>query len=231
MSCCPDIHHRCVHGVPLLHAARIAGRLRGATRTIAAKTIVHRLAPTLLACAACAGADPAPAQSLANPTSECLDAGDASLRARLRGAVEADLDWRGQTLECEGMPRPDGAGVRVRFRSRLPDGRALAVLFAAGALAPGETRAGVPVNVTLLVEDAGEVYGTQGSDRCRLDHVEQLEIPSPVPGARRFRIEGRGFCVAPARAPYGSSAVLVNRFDFVGRVDVPPDDDRRASTP
>lgn len=192
---------------------------------------MRRLALTLLAFAASAGADPAPIQPAATSAGGCLDAGDALLRARLRGAIEADLDWHGQALECEGMPRPDGAGVRVRFRSHLPDGRALAVLFAAVELVPGEVRDGVPVNVTLLVEDAGEIYGTQGSDRCRLDHVEQREIPSPASRTRRFRIEGRGFCFVPARAPHGSSAVLVNRFDFVGRVDVPPVEAPGDSTP
>jgi hypothetical protein len=201
------------------------------------KTLLHRLALTLLAFAHTARTDPAPMDAPGPGTAAttaaagCLAAGDAYLRARVRGAIDADLDWRGATLECEGMPRPGGSGVRARFRGQLPDGRTLALLFAAGTLAPGETRDDVPVNVTVLVEDAGLVYGTQGSDKCRLDRVVQQELPSPATGTRRFRIEGRGFCLAPARAPYGSATVLINRFDFVGRVDVQPEQDDGVASP
>lgn len=155
---------------------------------------------------------------------------DAALRARLRGALEGDLDWRGTTLECAGMPRPDGAGVRVRFRGPLPDGRALAVVFAAPALAPGADRDDLPVNVTLIVEDTGMIFGTQGADRCRLDSVRQQPQPHAAGDARRYRIDGRGYCTAPATAIAGGGGVLVNRFDFVGQVDVSPDDDTAPAT-
>lgn len=173
-------------------------------------------------------ADPAPAEPHSSSGAEsmqagCLDTRDAAMRARLRGAIDADIDWRGAALECEGMERP-GSGLRARFRGRLPDGRMLALLFAAPTVAPGATRDGAPVNVTLLVEDSGEIYGTLGTDRCTLDRIVQREVPPPTPGTRRFRVEGRGFCHAPARALHGATVVLVNRFDFVGRVDVRSDE-------
>jgi hypothetical protein len=186
-------------------------------------TLVCRTHPAL--------AEPAGRGAAAPADAGCLATGDASLRARLRGAIDADVDWHGNALECEGMPRPDRAGVRAHFRGRLPDGRMLALLFAATTVAPGETRQDAPVNLTLLVEDTGEIYGTLGGDRCRLDRVVQRELPSPIPGARRFRVEGHGFCHAPARALHGTAVVLVNRFDFVGRVDVRPEDGPAAETP
>ncbi len=149
---------------------------------------------------------------------------DASLRARLRGALDGDLDWRGAALACAGMPRPGGAGVRWRFRGPLPDGRALAVVFAAPTLAPGTDRDDLPVNVTLIIEDSGMIFGTQGTDRCRLDSVRQRRQPRADDGVQRYRIEGRGYCTSPATAIGGSGSVLVNRFDFVGQVDTAADD-------
>lgn len=167
----------------------------------------------------------------ADPTEAgCLSAGDASMRARLRGAIDADVNWQGTAVECEGMARPGGAGLRTRFRGRLPDGRKLGLLFAATTVAPGETREDAPVNVTLLVEDTGEIYGTLGSDRCTLERVVQRELVPPSPAVRRFRVEGHGFCHAPARALHGAATVLVNRFDFVGRIDVQPDDNPSGDT-
>lgn len=186
-----------------------------------------RLSIVLMLYSALASAadDGAPAPSPPPPAADsgCAVA-DASLRARLRGALDGDLDWRGTTLDCAGMIRPDGAGVRVRFRGPLPDGHVLAVVFAAPALAPGADRDDLPVNVTLIVEDTGRIFGTQGADRCRLDSVRQQQQAQAENGTRRFRIEGRGYCTAPAAPIGGGDGVLVNRFDFVGQIDVAPED-------
>ncbi len=31
------------------------------------------------------------------------------------GGVRASIDWDGRTLQCEGLPRPNGEGARLRF--------------------------------------------------------------------------------------------------------------------
>ncbi len=203
------------------------GHLRATCASSEQYVTLKRLAVLLTLITMVFHTGPAPAEPSRRSGAEsmqagCLGTGDAAMRARLRGAIDADIDWRGAALECEGMERP-GSGLRARFRGRLPDGRMLALLFAAPTVAPGESRHDAPVNVTLLVEDSGEIYGTLGSDRCTLDRVVQRELPPPSPGTRRFRVEGHGFCHAPARPLHGTAVVLVNRFDFVGRVDVQPD--------
>jgi hypothetical protein len=43
----------------------------------------------------------------------CLPSGNGYLRARIRGALDLDIDWGNAEIECDGGPRPDGSGVRV----------------------------------------------------------------------------------------------------------------------
>ena len=154
----------------------------------------------------------------AGASAECLSDGSGYLVARVRGDIDADLEWRGPALECSGMPRPDGRGLRVHFSGTLPDGRPLAFLFAPPRLAEGEDARAVPVNVTLLQED--RIYGTRGEDRCLLDEVTQEPLRQ-AGGDREWAVEARGFCTEPARALGDGRGVLLTRFDFRGRVSYP----------
>ena len=151
----------------------------------------------------------------------CLPDASGYLTARLRGDIELDLDWRQPLLECTGMPRPDGRGVRLRFSATLPDGGTLAFLFAPPELAAGEDARAVPVNVTVLQESTGLIYGTRGDGRCLLDEVTQRPLAGPDDGQHSWVVEARGFCTEPARALDDSGSVLLTRFDFRGRVDLP----------
>lgn len=159
----------------------------------------------------------APAAAEASPALRCLPARDGFVTMRLRGSIEQDVHWTEPALECTGMSRPDGKGLRLRFAGSLAGGE-LAVVFAAQELAPGVTARGVPVNVT-LIDGAGEhIYGTQGDDRCSFDEIEQSPIFDPAVPAHSYRVSARGFCVAPARAIDGDGSVLLTRFDFAGLV-------------
>ncbi len=159
----------------------------------------------------------------ASPALRCLPAHDGFLTMRLRGSIEEDVHWTEPALECTGMPRPDGRGLRVRFAGSLAGGE-FAVVFAAPDLAVGASGRGVPVNVTLL-DGAGErIYGTQGEGRCQFDEVEQQPLGDGAFRTRRFRISARGFCVAPARALDGEGSVLLTRFDFAGLIALGEDE-------
>lgn len=147
----------------------------------------------------------------------CLEDGSGFLTARLRGEIDADLDWHGPALTCTGMSRPDGQGMRLRFSGSLPDGSTLAIVFAPPRLAEGENARAVPVNVTVLHEASGRIYGTRGEKRCTLDEVTQRLLSGPRAGARLWEVQARGFCTEPARALDDSGSVLVSRFDFRGQ--------------
>jgi len=141
----------------------------------------------------------------------------AFLRARLSGTVNRDIHWSAADMQCEGMSRPDDAGIRLSFASRDPS-RRLVLVFGVPALKEGASGKAVPVNVTIIRN--GRLYGTRGADKCLLDTVTQHRL-SPEAGARRWRVSARGFCLDPARvvsAATGDSAILLATFDFVGVV-------------
>ena len=153
----------------------------------------------------------------ATETGHCLPGDAGFLTMRLRGSIEAEIDWRGADLECAGMARPDGRGLRLHFAGKR-EGGDLAILFAAPELGMGVSAKGVPVNVTVL-DGAGErIYGTQGDSRCFFDEVEQEALTDTGLPLHSYRVEARGFCTVPARALDGDGAVLLTRFDFAGLV-------------
>jgi len=151
------------------------------------------------------------------PGDRCLPGEAGFLSMRLRGSIEAEIDWREPDLDCTGMSRPDGRGLRLRFAGRR-DGGELGVVFAAPELAMGASARGVPVNVTLLDGGGQRIYGTQGDRLCVFDEVEQQAIEGEGLAPRSYRVTARGFCTAPARAIDGDGAVLLTRFDFAGLV-------------
>ena len=149
---------------------------------------------------------------------------DAFLEARLAGALDADLRWEAADMQCDGMRRPDGKGLRVTFTGAVGPTR-LTLVFGAPRLAEGASARAVPVNVT-LIREGGAVYGTRGEDKCLLDDVRQQPLPPQAGdhGQHRWSIEAHGFCLEPARAVGdGGDAILVARFDFRGQLAWEPD--------
>lgn len=162
------------------------------------------------------GAGPGGAADL-TPSIRCLPARDGFIKMRLRGSIDEEVDWSEPALQCTGMSRPDGKGLRLRFAGARSGGE-LAVVFAAPELGIGASGRGVPVNVTVLDSAGGRIYGTQGDSRCSFDEIEQQPLADTALPPRSFRVSARGFCVAPARAIDGDGAVLLTRFDFAGLV-------------
>jgi hypothetical protein len=143
---------------------------------------------------------------------------------RLRGSIDTEVHWREPDLECTGMARPDGRGLRLRFAGLRPGDGALAIVFAAPDLGMGVAARSVPVNVTLIDEAGERIYGTQGDSRCMLDSVEQRPLTDATLPPHTFQVSARGFCTVPARAVDGDGSVLLTRFDFAGLVTFPADD-------
>ena len=163
------------------------------------------------------------AGAAATPAAKCLPAGDGYLRARLSGAVSAELNWGNDGTECTGAVRPTDGGIRMRF-SR-PDGQGrLVLVFGIAKLQEGKSARNLPVNVTLIREGAGEFFSTQGDDKCTLDRVTQDAIVGIPHRSRSYRVTARGFCTEPARAVRGKGAILLSRFDYSGRVDFESED-------
>ncbi|MEJ0007166.1 MAG: hypothetical protein WDM77_12580 [Steroidobacteraceae bacterium] len=147
----------------------------------------------------------------------CLTDGSGYLRARIRGALSMDLDWKDARLQCSGEARPDGSGLRMTFAGLGPGGRSMRLVFGVGLAREGKAARELPTNLTVLL-DGGRVFATRGDDKCTMDQLTQRPLPRKG-AARAWRIEGHGFCVAPANALGGKGRILISRFDFVGRIE------------
>src|SRR5690606_2089732 len=96
------------------------------------------------------------------------------MRARLTGALRAELNWGNDGTECTGAVRPTDGGIRMRFSHALEDQPGTLVLvFGIAGLREGVSARTLPVNVTVIREGAGEFYSTRGDDKCMLDEVRQ----------------------------------------------------------
>lgn len=171
-----------------------------------------------------------PTVSLSGP---CLRSGKAYLKARIRGAIRLDIDFRGSKLACEGGPRFDGSGIRLGFEGRVqPGGRRVRMVFGIGGAKQGRPGRELPTNLTVIFEGEKLLFATQGQGNCTVDRLTQEPLgPTrdppgrhPATGtetkqARSYRIVAHGFCIAPANDLSGRRRILVSTFDFAGRAD------------
>ncbi len=176
------------------------------------------LALALALPAACTAANDAPPP--ATPAG-CLASSDGYLRARLRGALDLDLDWRNGEMECTGGVRPDGSGLRVSIAGPLREGgRRLRFVFGIVGASEGADAHQRPTNLTVIFEGEQRLFATQGDDKCTVDALTQQRT-GPLGGpAHSWRIEAHGFCIGPAATLAGDARLLVTRFDFAGRIDL-----------
>jgi hypothetical protein len=160
----------------------------------------------------------------------CFLSADGYLRARLRGALDMDLDWKNADMECAGGPRPSGNGVRVSIGGPLRgDGRRIRLVFGIGGVAEGASGAALRTNVTLLFEGEQRVFATQGDDKCTVDTLTQQRVENLGASRAIYRVEARGFCLGPATSLTRGERLFLTSFDFAGRVEF-GDDDRHAIT-
>ncbi|MEY4761730.1 MAG: hypothetical protein RLZZ200_1586 [Pseudomonadota bacterium] len=167
--------------------------------------------------AACGPAQEPPASAGLSGPAACVPGGQGFLRARLRGAIDADLDWRAAQMTCEGGPRPDGSGLRLVLAGPLPGSdRILKLVFGIDTRSTDDSESNAATNLTLIVEGGQQLFATLGNDKCTTDRLQR----TAAPGATRRQVEVRGFCTGPAATVDGSGRVLVERFDFLSSYSV-----------
>jgi hypothetical protein len=165
------------------------------------------------------------------PQSGCFAAGNGYLRARLRGALTLDLDWKDAAMQCEGGPRPSGNGLRVSIGGPLRgDGRRIRFVFGIAGVGEGASGKALKTNVTMLFEGEKRLFATQGDDKCTVDALTQQRVETLGPGRAIYRVVARGFCIGPATNLARTERVVLTRFDFAGRVEF-MDDDRQHAKP
>ena len=196
--------------------------------------MLHR-AITAAACAAVlsfAHVAPAagPANARADPAGGCLAVGGGYLRARIRGAIDLDLNWTNAEMQCEGGPRPPGKnnernGVRVSIGGPLrTGGHRIRLVFGIAGVDEGRGGQALRTNVTLLMEGEKRIFATQGDDKCTVDSLAQERVETLGPGVAVYRVVARGFCIGPATSLSREERVVLTSFDFAGRVEFSDDD-------
>jgi hypothetical protein len=164
----------------------------------------------------------------------CFDSGDGYLRARMRGALDLDLDWKNEQMECEGGPRPSGNGVRVSIGGPARgEGRRIRMVFGIAGVSEGTGGETLRTNVTILFEGESRVFATKGDDKCTVDKLTQQRVEPLGTDRAIYRVEARGFCLGPATSLSSGERVLLTSFDFAGRVEFGDDDrhDLKPKTP
>ncbi len=147
----------------------------------------------------------------------CLPTGNGYLRARIRGAMNLDVNWHDAEMQCEGGPRPDGSGLRVAFAGpRHADGRRLRLVFGVDSAREGHSGHELPTNLTVIFEGEDRLFATRGDDHCTVDELRQERVGALSGGVRSWRIVARGFCIAPASTLSSDARILVSSFDFAG---------------
>jgi hypothetical protein len=180
---------------------------------------MRRLRLTLLCACSLVTAPPGAAIADASPAAAqgCLPAGNGYLRARIRGAMNLDLDWHNAEIECDGGPRPDGSGLRMSFAGpRHADGRRLRLVFGVGSVHEGRPGRALPTNLTVIFEGEQRLFATRGEDHCTVDELKQERLGALGGPLRSWRIVARGFCTSPASTLNSDARILVTRFDFAG---------------
>jgi len=194
-------------------------RTTGPTSSIFAAALL--LAPAL---------ESAAGETAAAPASKgCLPSGNGFLRARIRGVLNLDVDWRNAELECEGAARPDGSGIRLSFAGPLrSDGRRLRMVFGVARAAEGAAGSALPTNLTVIFEGEQRLFATRGDDKCTVDKLEQERVGSVGGDVRSYRVVASGFCTEPANTLNDKERIVVSSFDFAGRITYAPTSQSRS---
>jgi hypothetical protein len=145
----------------------------------------------------------------------CGDAG--YLRGQLYGAISVPLDWGAAAMDCEGMPRPNGRGARLRFAGMTTGAeQQLAIIIAIPDLGHGELGRELASNVTIIEEGGGRFFSTTDLGNCLTDITTLDKLDDD---ADRYSIGGKLYCVSPLAEVNGDSSVLIPELAFLGLVD------------
>jgi len=146
----------------------------------------------------------------------CSREGDGRLSGRLYGTVDLDIDWHGANMNCEGMLRPDGNGIRLLFASR--QGREARLVFVIGVEGKIDDLAGKErvANVTIIDETDGRFFSTGGNDRCwtTVHNVESI-FGEPWPA---YQIDGDLYCAGGLPSLSDRGSITLDDFRFSGRL-------------
>jgi hypothetical protein len=169
----------------------------------------------LTACKPAAETQPTATEPEEDPVLLCGEHG--RLSTELYGVVETQIEWNKNVLECTGMPRPEGRGVRLRFAGPAAAGElSLAIIIAIPDLVRDTENTEFSSNVTLIEEGNGRFFSTPDLNNCltAVDSIEALDDSGD-----HFSIAGTLYCVSPLPEVNGDSSISIPELTFSGLLD------------
>jgi len=160
--------------------------------------------------------EPAALPSLLPPAPESVGCGERGyVRTNLYGEFAGPVDWSAGDLECQGMPRPEGQGARLRF-ARQSGGLSLAIIVAMPGFERGTAARELDSNVTVIEEGGGRFFSTSGLGSCWTDVLAQEQLDGQ---ADVYFVAGSLYCIAPLAEVNGDSSITLRELEFGGYLD------------
>jgi hypothetical protein len=168
--------------------------------------------------AGCRTANDGAVEALAAEEEPVLLCGDnGQLITELYGGIEKVLDWDNNELECTGMPRPEGAGIRLRFAGPTDsDEQRLAFIIALPDFARDTLETEFNGNITVIEEGTGRFFSTPDLSNCL---VEIAVVEALDESGDRYAVTGAFYCVAPLPEINGKTGVSIPELRFTGLLD------------
>jgi hypothetical protein len=190
----PKIHKKCAPARPNWVPAAVAGALLAACNS---------------------GADVTGDAEEEESALLCGDGGH--LSGQLYGAIETRLDRGRHELECTGMPRPDGKGIRLRLATvDSATGNELVFIIAMPGFERGSKPGEFDTNITLIESGNGRFFSTPDTDNCLVDVAAVEAIDE---SGERYEVSGALYCVSPVPEVNGNSSVSIPELRFAGLLD------------
>lgn len=145
--------------------------------------------------------------------SACVMDQDGYLRGALYGAIQAELDWSGAGMLCDGMTRPQGQGIRLVFGEQTdPDLPGLVIVLGLADAELGTDVGEIKANVTIIDQTNGKFYSTQEEPRCWTRITKQLLLSGTV--EETWRLDGHLYCASALAALAGPGSVTLDDIEY-----------------
>ena len=142
---------------------------------------------------------------------------DGALKTSLFGALAGDIEWLAADMQCEGMPRPNGAGARLRFAGLVGEANLpIAFIIAMPDLERGIEGLELASNVTVIEESSPRFFSTDDLESCWTDIESTYALDD---SGDRFVIDGVLYCISPLPEVNGDASVSIPELRFSGLLD------------
>jgi hypothetical protein len=139
------------------------------------------------------------------------------IRGKLFGAIQLTMDVEGSSLRCDGTIKPNEQGMRLVFAyGDENSAQNLTLIIGLGARKNPETELEFPTNLTIIDNNDGRFFSTQGEGRCWTTINQQAHLATT--SQEIYRIDGTVYCVSPLPELNGNNSITPGEISFSGRL-------------